>query len=514
MIDKGKLSQWSVGTIVSVVAVTVIGIVDLQMPFVGDQAFFTLGARAIADGRHLYSDFWDIKQPGIFWFFFLGGRLFGFTEVGVHLFELTYWVLFMWFLTSTVHEELKDPLVTAMAPLLTVGMYYASSGSSQLTQLEMLVAFPLLGCVWAIHRSIHGNRIDLCLVAVSGLCGGIVLLFKLVIAPLLLVIWLFMLIGFIRSRVKRLRIAAAALLITVTSLLPLWVVFLAGAFNGNLEQMIVTFFKYPIGVVSSQTDLPLMRLLRSAKWFLTHFGPMSLLAVYGLVSRLRSPSRRYVLLHLCWVFGAGAVVLIQFASWWPYHFLLFVAPVGVLAAIGVRDVNVWVSKRFGGFRRLGMLTLMICCLCVPNATTLGRRVVAAVQSALSRSDSPTPIQDAENPLYGEIMNELRGMPGIWTDEDDLVVLGHPLYLYLAGKKQIIATNGWILRILQPGQWINLEHELRERAPRFLYVEEGNRRLLTERSSGILQLLSDSYTEVQVSPRGTMYQLAADSDALD
>ena len=61
-------------------AVVIAGLVNLAYPFAGDQALFTLGGRALAEGAVLYRDFWELKQPGILYFYFLAGQMFGFTE--------------------------------------------------------------------------------------------------------------------------------------------------------------------------------------------------------------------------------------------------------------------------------------------------------------------------------------------------------------------------------------------------------------------------------------------------
>ena len=65
-------------------------LVNLPQPFTGDQALFTIRASEMSDGKILYRDLWVPKQPGIFYFYFVGGMLFGFNEIGVHTFELLY----------------------------------------------------------------------------------------------------------------------------------------------------------------------------------------------------------------------------------------------------------------------------------------------------------------------------------------------------------------------------------------------------------------------------------------
>src|SRR5215212_5376856 len=79
-----------------------LGWLNLNQIFNGDQALFTVYAAEINQGALLYRDVWDIKQPGIFIFYLVGGRLFGFNESGIHLFELIYWLVFSVVVQSTL----------------------------------------------------------------------------------------------------------------------------------------------------------------------------------------------------------------------------------------------------------------------------------------------------------------------------------------------------------------------------------------------------------------------------
>lgn len=78
----------------SLFAVAVLGMANLLQNFNGDQALFVVYAEQINHGALLYRDVWDLKQPGVFLFYLFAGKIFGFTEIGVHLFELLYWLVF------------------------------------------------------------------------------------------------------------------------------------------------------------------------------------------------------------------------------------------------------------------------------------------------------------------------------------------------------------------------------------------------------------------------------------
>ena len=139
--------------VASLFLVLVLGALRLPAPFTGDQALFTTAGEAITAGAKLYRDIWDIKQPGIFFFYQAAGRLFGFTEVGVHLFELFYQLAFALVLVRTLSRYFESRAALALVPLLTVGFYYAISDDWSLTQLEALAGFPLYVCLWSALRA-------------------------------------------------------------------------------------------------------------------------------------------------------------------------------------------------------------------------------------------------------------------------------------------------------------------------------------------------------------------------
>ena len=93
----------------------------LALPFWGDQALFTVYARQIAQGAVLYRDIFDVKQPGIFLFYLLGGSLFGYTEIGIHLFELLYWLAFSAFAMVALRPVLSKSLGCTAGPRVQRG---------------------------------------------------------------------------------------------------------------------------------------------------------------------------------------------------------------------------------------------------------------------------------------------------------------------------------------------------------------------------------------------------------
>src|SRR5467141_2357293 len=116
--QKLTYSRFGKYEIAALAAVLLIGLIHIAYPFDGDQALFTEGALKISRGAVLYRDFWDIKQPGIFVFYLLGGLIFGFNELGIHVFELIYLLILGGVLLVTIRGRIENRSLSALIPVL------------------------------------------------------------------------------------------------------------------------------------------------------------------------------------------------------------------------------------------------------------------------------------------------------------------------------------------------------------------------------------------------------------
>jgi len=62
----------------------------------------------------LYRDFWDLKQPGSFYFYLLATRLFGSGSVSVHALELIGWIALTAAQIAALASSLRRPLLAAL----------------------------------------------------------------------------------------------------------------------------------------------------------------------------------------------------------------------------------------------------------------------------------------------------------------------------------------------------------------------------------------------------------------
>ncbi len=173
----------------------------LYEPLGGDQYFFLYGARLLAEGSRLYLDFWDIKQPGIFW---LNGFALQFAnpELVVMLLDIAAWAITAALLARLVERDGGVASVGAWVPAVVGLLFLAARPGGAAGQVESFlgVLLALLLTLLAAPR-VSGRRWFL-----FGVVSGLLMLLKLVwlLAPALMFATVFV-TGPPRPRPMRLR---------------------------------------------------------------------------------------------------------------------------------------------------------------------------------------------------------------------------------------------------------------------------------------------------------------------
>ena len=167
-----------------------LGAASLPIPFGGDQGLNLLIGQVIAEGGAPYRDVWDLKHPGIFFFFAAGGRLFGFDEFGLHVFELIWMLTLALLVRVAAGPWLEDRTSASLSPLLTVGLYYAIARDLHLTQTESVVGLPLLVSLWCAVEAVRARRRTKSWLFASGVAGGVAMVFKFPYVAIPIAFWL------------------------------------------------------------------------------------------------------------------------------------------------------------------------------------------------------------------------------------------------------------------------------------------------------------------------------------
>lgn len=486
-------------TALSLVAVVALALPHLQAPFTGDQALYLIGAREMLAGSTLYADFWDIKQPGTYAFYALSSLLFGADEFGVHCGELI-WLLLMGLVASQLAvRHLRHPRLAAAAPLLVAGPYYLSADPWYLTQIEILPALPFALCL-ALFLPAPAQEQRAWRALAAGACGCAGALFVWPQAPMV-----FALAAVCAS--YRLRPWLSLALFTtgfvLFGLAILFVFHRQDALAGLYENLVV----YPSTAPAVTATGP-RRLVPGLKWFLTEFGPWCGLAALA-IPHLRQP-RQHRLTLACSVWIGVTLVLLaaETRSIWSFHFLLCLAPVGLLALIGLDASMSWPERvgRSPRWRSSCAAALLLAAL-----TLSGVRWWPQASGALrfaSRNDGSSWIdyRSEIDPGYRQARLDTAFLATPGARPGPIYVFGSPVMMLLAQRRQALRWSGWGWEAYTEREWGALASELRQQRPVYVFMDDYNRPLVAANSPETLDALAALYEAQAPGPHGTWYRL--------
>ena len=421
-----------------------VAVARLPTPLGGDQAQNVLIAQVIDEGGAPYREVWDLKHPGLFFFNAAAGALFGFDEIGIHLFELL-WMLGLAVLVRVAAGRwLENRTIASLTPALTVGLYYAVAGERYLTQTEAVVGLPLLLSLWCIVQAVRDERRMRVWLAASGLAAGVVTVFKFLLLAIPVAFWL------LAIREMKLRrgqglprvIADVAPWLLAGVVLPIVATVAFLAERGIIALALWTYFDYPVESLAAVPMEP-SRLIRAARSFVENFAPAVAFAIVGIGDALLLRRMDTLAAGLCaWLVVGALLIVIQVISWWDYHFLLLLVPVGLLAARGLEVagglITAWLKPVPRGVSRL----ILMLGLTLLFAQQLGAaiRVSAAMWGSrpLPLSDKGVAAYQAEHqPHYAAIRARTAFLHEPGSHPGPIYVLDTPTYHLLAGRRPAV-----------------------------------------------------------------------------
>jgi len=535
------------------------GALCLAMPFSGDQAIFTVHARQLTQGAVLYRDIFEFRQPGIFIFYAVSGQLFGFTEVGIHLFELIYWLVFSIFALVALRPYFTAAWAAPLVPIFTVVAYYCHAGVFDLTQIEILVAFPILVAWWLIDRADPGTRDGLRRYAVAGLVTAVVVLLKYLYLLIVLVF-----VGYAARRALQRRVPIADVrrcvgAFVITLIVPLLGVVAYYAAHGQLGRIWWIYFEFaPNSQLTGNKSFSDLKF--GARNFMIGHAPFLILAVVGCVDAFRRRIRpQWDLLAgmLLWAASGSIAVLVQ--GWWNYKWFLFTVPLGILATAGAEvlvampaslEKRNWLGGVLAGvaFAVWGFLvgapmpqiqTWLLLSVVIGVCAGIGAELLASpgghrwsvqiIAAALAVSVGLTAIgpvhkfrvlmdhdfaltaearasfQRFWNGNYAAVDNDLvlfraHSLPG------PLHVFGDTLILFRANRTPAIPFLGHEPSSYDTRAWHEMDRDLRSTLPPNIIVDGYHASVIRSRFPAIMEFIESRYKVVFVGASGTCYVL--------
>jgi hypothetical protein len=494
---------------VSLALIAALGALKLALPLHRDGATFLWLASQFDRGAVLYVDVWDVKQPGIFVFNYIAGKLFGFTAIGVHAFELFWQLAFAVVLIAALRPVLWHAWLAALAPFACLAAYYVYCEPHQQTQLEILVGLPLFVCAWLTAIEWRSGRAGALGFFGAGLAAGITTLFKHVLAPIPVAFLVAASLALVRRDGKR----AVGPLAT-----QLWLPFAAGVLAvwgltasvfwrlGGFDEFLTTTFLYPLEAMGEVSAAPIGRLVVSWLIFTAALAPWLIYAGLALPRLYHAEEPPLFGRMGVWLAVGLCVLLVQKNAWWTYHTLLLYAPVGVLAARGVDVLLLRLRQRLG--EKLPARTLSVL-LVLPVAAAL----------AYPAGETARRLTDALWSDGGGMEKYQRAVSADYANAADAAAFAvenappGPIYVFgdstihlLTGRPQAIPPHGSSWGFFLPSQWRELPGALRAARPVWIFLEPAQQLVVESRSPETADLLARDYHSVWDTPYGRWYAL--------
>lgn len=468
-----------------------LGVLSLWTPYLVDQSIFAYGARAMAEGATLYRDYWDIKPPGIFIFYYVAGRLAAFSEPSVHATELLWQLSAAGLLTWIALLCVRHPAAAALVPLASVGTYYAFATSEHLTQVEALTSLPIALALLATFK-LSGRPGAASWSILFGAALGSAGLLKQVYAAIPASFALLLLVALWRK--ERLewssmsRMAAFGLLGCFLVWAPVIAYFAA---RNALPEFLWVTFRYPTEALHQAASAPVSRLTGAFLWTWRIYWPYTPLILLGFAA-IRSTRQTFLAKGILLYLLLGVLLIwVQRTSWWEYHQVLLFAPLGLLATLGL-DRLLMASGT--DTRRPFLAAFISILLLALPAATLFKQASSRVErlTAATRSQLKAPLAirtDRESERIwrqSEFLRDATSLPG------PIYVFGDQRYLWLSGRRQAIAVRGHGWEHLPDSMWRVLPAELIAADPAYVFLSRYYERVLKKRAPRLIEFLQTHY----------------------
>lgn len=442
----------------------------VPFPMGGDSAMFMYAARELADGARLYREFWDMKQPGIYWFNQIAGSLFGFDSVGARTLESLWMLALAIAVVALIRPFLEHRAAAALAPIFCVCPVYAN-GYLLTLQLELLVSLPLVAmllCLLVPAGSVAQLKWRY---GLAGALAAVVALFKLILVVIPVAVFATVLVSsLVREReslasLVRQRILPATLgagLCAGGAALYLWR-------HGTLAAALWTAFVYPVLAIEAFPAKPLWQLRAAGEFFLRAVWPLLPFAAIGAGARLLRRGSALEWALVAWLVAGAVAVSAQALSRWHYHFSLFFVPVGLLAVRGVDVLLVWLAGRGvpPAFRSLGIGCAIAFAVFVTVVLPVGTDVRRIWRDGPRPWADLTGFQERVEPKLArlrasaEFLRSPEALPG------PIGLLGDTRMAFVSGRRPVPEINGWTYYL--PAQLEEVAATLRRERPPYVYV---------------------------------------------
>ncbi|WP_214405731.1 hypothetical protein [Pseudonocardia lacus] len=475
---------------------TVVAYGLIWLPYYGDHALWAVIGRELMDGRALYSEVWDIKQPGVYLLYGPVQALFGYAPVVTRILDVLISVLTAVLVAVLVRDRV-GPVLARWVGVAGVAFLLLPARAFDLGQIEQLVCLPMIAALVLVARRPGNARLVL-----AGVCIGLVGVLKLWTAAVPVAAALAWLLveavaagrrgepvrSLLLTRIGLLAAGAAAPVVAM-------LVWLAAA--GSLGAALETWLVFPGQMLGVPGARSLDRLVDGSTRYFGMLAPALVLAAAAVPGVLRKRDPLGMAL-LAWLAVGLVGILVQL--WWPYHWTQLTPALVALAALGLQQL-----REAGWLRRapvVGVLAL--------TAAPLLYFGVLGDERPMMLGNGFTAESRERIAEFGSLPTARRELAAVGHRYgQSLMVFGDPTFQLVSGARIPVRLNGWSPELYPPVLLDELAESLTGARPDFVLVTALNVDVIPERAAGVARLLAADYELVRSTAVGEWYRLRTD-----
>ncbi len=290
-------------------------------------------------------------------------------------------------------------------------------------------------------------------------------------------------------------------------------ILLAGIRNGNLSALLTGFvvsifafclyfytrgawpglwevyFNYPFAANNEVPAEPagFERIRWSLSGFVYNFAAWIALAACIVFRPRKFVQDNFALLHLVWGAVALTTMMLETRTSWPFHFLYYVVPLGVVAVYGADALASLIG-------RYGKPIAMICGIAALVPALVTHWIVLDQRQKAVRKENAAMMSETA------FLNEAGSIAG------PIYVFGSPIYHHVSQRKQALPRNGWGWEVGLKSHWDSLHSQLLSAKPAYIHVSQHYGPMISEKAPAVAQLLRRDYAPLSVQSDGQWFIL--------
>jgi len=254
------------------------------------------------------------------------------------------------------------------------------------------------------------------------------------------------------------------------------------------------------------------RLATAGGFFISGVAPWALFALVAAGVWLRRDRDLPGALMLTWLVAGAGLFLVQRFSWWYYHTLLVLLPVGVLAVMGIDRLCAWLDAdgRFGTRRATLVAAVFAFTASAGLTDDFIRKARPMLSEIVMQKNGVRFYQTEVSREYRRLSATVRFLRSPDARPGPIYAFGHPMIHVFSGRPSPHHTLGWTWRWLIPQQIDEILRSLDHHQVPYVFLE-AMRTDMSRQNPKIIAYLESRYVRHHRDESGIWYERRAETE---